>query len=82
MCIRDSRKYVHSEEDKFRQSNNLSGGIEVGQFGPDTRGGAGPGPLTTPTSTTNREEWQELIPEGPPGLLEILTTFGEPRVSD
>ncbi len=78
----DFAKYVHSEEDKFRQSNNLSGGIEVGQLGPDALGGAGPGPPRQPTSTTNRGRWQELIPEGPPGLLEILTTFGEPRVSD
>ncbi len=33
-------------------------------------------------STTNTENWQELIPEGQPGLLKTLTTFGEPRVSD
>ncbi len=52
------------------------------QQGPDALGGAGPGPPRPSTSTTNRGHWQELIPEGPPGLLEILTTFGEPRVSD
>ncbi len=56
--------------------------IGTGQQGPDALGGAGPGPPRQPTSTTNRGRWQELIPEGPPGLLEILTTFGEPRVSD
>ncbi len=88
----------------------------IGWLGPDSLGGAGPGPpaatgqSTTQlpdsppmpgysqpqemqgtldefppeqqASTTNTENWQELIPEGPPGLLKILTTFGEPRVSD
>ncbi len=55
---------------------------DLSQQGPDALGGAGPGPPRPSTSTTNRGHWQELIPEGPPGLLEILTTFGEPRVSD